>query len=546
MLTVSEDFKKKIISDDRTFTVKVVVDSSYELTGATIQSVTLDEIVNSTDTLTFGCACSNKVTINFINPPTNINYDNTYIEPYVGIKISDIPLVYESVSLGKFYATEVETANDYKNLKITAYDGFCKMTDKYIKSSAIVGTAKIQAIYDDIRMQLATKCGVVLKDMVCPDFDITWNDMDMTFTQAVGYLAGCLGGVARFDREGLLEIIWYTPTDVEIARNQQYMNGFQKTTDKPLTITSLVTGTQENAISRGNGVNGSEINFENPFITSAMADVLWAKANNVTYTPCKVKWRGNPAVQAGDIVSAIDKNGNAHTVYVMSQQIVIGGGLNGTIECKGKSETTNNFSNSFSTASQKIERVYTKMEQSVINATNSITGANGGHVVINDADGDGLPDEILILNSVSLEKATKCWRWNQNGLGFSSNPLGNAYQGPFGLAIDTAQDGIVANFITAGFLNASRLAVESYDTDNPKLLTDYIHFEDGTITFGSDMDALTLHLSRDKIELGNAGLKTTITSNSFEIDNMTDGVFRIQKFGWIPRKSGNMSFTIIK
>jgi hypothetical protein len=78
------------------------------------------------------------------------------------------------------------------------------------------------------------------------------------------------------------------------------------------------------------------------------------------------------------------------------------------------------------------------------------------------------------------------------------------------------------------------------------VLTSNIHFEDGTITFGSDEDALTLYLARDKIELGNTGLKTTITSNSFEIDNMTDGVFRIQKFGWIPRKSGNMSFTLLK
>ena len=546
MLTVSEDFAKKIISDDRTFTVKVVVDSAYELTGATIQSVSLDEIVNSTDTLTMGCACSNKITINLINPPTNINYDNTFIEPYVGIKISDIPLSYESVSLGKFYATEVETTNDYKNLKITAYDGFCKMIGKYIKSSSIVGTVKIQTIYEDIQKQLASKCGVVLKDMTCPDLDIEWKDFDLTFTQAVGHLAGCLGGFARFDREGLLEIVWYSNTEVEISRSQQYMNGFQKTTDKTLTITSLVTGTQENAISKGEGVNGTEINFENPFITSEMADLVWNKVRGVTYTPCKVKWRGNPAVQAGDIVSVIDKNGTAHTVFVMSQQIVIGGGLNSTIESKGKSETTNNFSNSFSTASQKIERVYTTMEQSVVNATNSITGANGGHVVINDSDGDGMPDEILILNSPVLEKATKCWRWNQNGLGFSHKPLGNAYQGPFTLAIDTEHEGIVANQITTGFLNVNRIAVESFDTDNPKLLTSYIHFEDGTVRFGSDEDALTLYLARDKIELGNKGLKTTITSNSFEIDNMTDGVFRIQTFGWIPRKSGNMSFTLLK
>lgn len=546
MLTVSDNFAKQIVSDDRTFTVKVVVDSAYELTGATIQSVTLDEIVNSTDTLTLGCACSNKVTINFINPPTNINYDNTFIEPYVGIKVSDIPLVYESVPLGKFYATEVETANDYKNLKITAYDGFCKMTGKYIKSAEIAGTVKMQAIYDDIKAQLASKCGIVLKDMICPDLDITWRDIDVTYTQAVGYLAGCLGGFARFDRYGLLEIVWYTNTAVEISRSQQYMNGFQKTTDKPLTITSLVTGTQENTISRGGGVSGTEVNFENPFVTSEMADILWAKVNNLTYTPCKVKWRGNPAVQAGDVVTVIDKNNAAHAVFVMSQQLVIGGGLNSTIECKGKSETTSNFSNSFSTASQKIERVYTKMDQAVVNATSSITGANGGYVVINDSDGDGKPDEILILNSPVLEKATKCWRWNQNGLGFSHQPLGNAYQGPYRLAIDTAQEGIVADFITAGYINASRIAVESYDANDPKVLTDYIHFGDGTITFGSDTDALTLHLARDKIELGNTGLKTTITSNSFEIDNMTDGVFRIQKFGWIPRKSGNMSFTLLK
>jgi hypothetical protein len=324
------------------------------------------------------------------------------------------------------------------------------------------------------------------------------------------------------------------------------MNGFQKSTDKPIVITSLVTGTKENVISKGEGVNGTEINFENPYITSAMADSLWNKIDHVTYTPCKVKWRGNPAVQAGDIVSVIDKNNTAHIVFVMSQQLVIGGGLNSTINCNGKSETTNNFSSSFSTASQKLERAYTTMEQAIVNNTNSITGANGGYVIINDADGDGKPDEILILNSVSLANATKCWRWNQNGLGFSKNPLGNAYQGPFSLAIDTEQDGIVANFITAGFLNANRIAVESFDTNNPALLTDYIHFGDGTITFGSDEDALMLYLARDKIELGNTGLKTKITSNSFEIDNMTDGVFRIQTFGWIPRESGNMSFTLLK
>jgi hypothetical protein len=33
------------------------------------------------------------------------------------------------------------------------------------------------------------------------------------------------------------------------------------------------------------------------------------------------------------------------------------------------------------------------------------------------------------------------------------------------------------------------------------------------------------------------------SSNSFEIENLTDGKVRIQNFGYIPRASGNLTFT---
>jgi hypothetical protein len=42
--SVSETFLEKILSDNRSFAVKITLDPSIELTGTTIQDITLDEI----------------------------------------------------------------------------------------------------------------------------------------------------------------------------------------------------------------------------------------------------------------------------------------------------------------------------------------------------------------------------------------------------------------------------------------------------------------------------------------------------------------------
>ena len=82
-------------------------------------------------------------------------------------------------------------------------------------------------------------------------------------------------------------------------------------------------------------------------------------------------------------------------------------------------------------------------------ATELITGNLGGYVLIHDSNGDGEPDEILIMNTDDISTATKVWRWNSAGLGYSST----GYAGPYGLAM-TADGEIVADFITTGVLNA--------------------------------------------------------------------------------------------
>lgn len=103
-----------------------------------------------------------------------------------------------------------------------------------------------------------------------------------------------------------------------------------------------------------------------------------------------------------------------------------------------------------STQKEAAQAVTTDAMVNAVNrATSLITGNSGGYVVLHDSDNDGEPDEILIMNTPDIATATKVWRWNKSGLGYSST----GYAGVYGLAM-TADGEIVADFITTGTLNA--------------------------------------------------------------------------------------------
>lgn len=104
------------------------------------------------------------------------------------------------------------------------------------------------------------------------------------------------------------------------------------------------------------------------------------------------------------------------------------------------------------TASDAPKQATSMMQGIVNNATSLITGNLGGHVVLHDSNADGVPDEILIMDTDDINTAVNVWRWNSSGLGYSST----GYDGDYGLAM-TMDGRIVADFITTGNLNAGLL-----------------------------------------------------------------------------------------
>ena len=90
-----------------------------------------------------------------------------------------------------------------------------------------------------------------------------------------------------------------------------------------------------------------------------------------------------------------------------------------------------------------------EIDDAVDNATAQITGGLGGYVVLKQ-NANGKPEEILIMDNEDISQAVKVWRWNKNGLGYSST----GYNGTYALAM--TQDGaIVADFITSGTMTAN-------------------------------------------------------------------------------------------
>lgn len=139
------------------------------------------------------------------------------------------------------------------------------------------------------------------------------------------------------------------------------------------------------------------------------------------------------------------------------------------------------------------------ISQAVDHATDLITGANGGHVVLG-TNADGQPNEIFIMDTADVGTANQVLRINMNGIGFSSNGV----DGPYGTAW-TLDGHFVANYIYTGKLSAR----------NNNFVLD---LDAGTLTMGNK--ALIITAGNLQLDAnGNVNVTGAITATSLTLGN---------------------------
>jgi phage minor structural protein len=134
----------------------------------------------------------------------------------------------------------------------------------------------------------------------------------------------------------------------------------------------------------------------------------------------------------------------------------------------------------------------TQMSGAIDRATALITGNSGGYVVLHDSNNDGQPDELLIMNTPDITTATKVWRWNLSGLGYSDT----GYDGNYGLAM--TMDGA----INCAFLKTGNLVFGGTDGNT-----------EGSLTIKDANDNVIANFNKS-----GCTVKGNITANSFTAD----------------------------
>ena len=475
MINVSSDFLALAKANARQILARAYINDTVLLTGDDLIDMTVTESVNTSGGLSMGAAISSKLVMTIKMPAVPLLLSGGSVRPevtYFGAP--------EWVPLGKFFVTETTSKDDFETtVTITAYDGFSKTERPYEPSIAMPNTAA--AILADI----AAQCGLAYNNnlpnvtdegayesgdtadigadgviIFSEGADVTGDGvltvgegialpsgefdlLDLTCRQYIGYFAGLLGCNARFNRYGELAFSWYSDTAYTIGRDAQHMGGCKRLTEKDFTVHSITSGYEGNEMTAGTSAG---ISFENPFMSQEVLDGIHAKIGTPSFTPMQVKWRGNPAIEVGDIVSVEDRNGTPRTVYVMEQTLKIGSGLYSEIKCFGSSDEDIAFSTS--PTEKKLQKVYTKLQEAIAEATKLLNNASGGVFEIIDEDGDGINDG-WIIHSADGDRFIKA---NLNGIGITRN--GGA---TYDQAITPA--GINADVVTVGHMSAQRISV---------------------------------------------------------------------------------------
>lgn len=404
MHTVTDAFNAACSAPGREITSKVNFNGTTDLPASEIQEIVVTEQFGSSDGVTIGAAFSSSCKVTFYKQD-NLPLNGAYFIPSVGIMVGGEA---QYVQKGKYYIPTDGVEDSGKLwVTVTGYDRMAGLTEDYMPTITFPATPT-QVLADVCKQASVTPPAVTM-----PSIQIA-APYTGTLRQQLGWLAGLIGCNAKFDATGNLVFCWYADGGLTIDRDTQYMDGLTLTTDDAFTIHSLLTGTDSNPISVGAGKGITTIN---PYMTAEVAETVFAEINGKTMRPCTVKWRGNPAVEAGDIVSVIGGSGENLTAYVMELKTQIKGGMSADLNCYGPSDTD------YATPSpseQKFKRMYEDVVKSFQDATQKIIGAQGGYFEIT-YDKDGYPTGWTLRNTPTVEDNTKMWIMSTGGLGFSTD-----------------------------------------------------------------------------------------------------------------------------
>lgn len=275
---------------------------------------------------------------------------------------------------------------------------------------------------------------------------------------------------------------------------------------------------------------------DNPFLDGRrdlVIDQYFAKVNGLSITPYRLRWRGDPAIDPGDTLRAVDRVDNPVTVLYGNTTLDFNGGLSADTALEIKSLTETNKSTASSTVNKmrrtelqvdKVSGEITAVVQSVEDTQNYVNGAldrvtqeNSAAIEISKGN---ILDTVEQIYTTKTETQTV-----REELSSSINQTAQDVEIRFAQAQESTQQ-------VADDLLADKTERETY-----------IRFDADGMELGKTDSKIVARLENDRLSFLESGREVAYISDSklyiTQAEILTD--LQLGKFAYTPRNNGNLS-----
>ena len=346
MLAISDAVKEAWLSPARQLSIRVKVDKTT-YGSEDVSSLSFDSGSISGEVYQIGSTYMNSVTLSFPSIIETIKEDLEVI-PELGILVDG---EYHFSKLGHFYITEFNRDRNANVTTITANDKMIYLEGAYDSKLTYPKP------YREVALEIANLAGVEVNQASFSSLGIgaIKKPEGYTFRQAIGLIAQFEGGFASFNRDGELEIRRLRPTEFSVTPESYLLKGFTKNENSyKIGGITVRVGEEETDVLKVGTDTGSQVELENKSMTQDLLNQVWRLVKDINYFPYELKWRGCPALEAGDWIYVTDRNGKRYSVPNLSYSMNFNGGL--SAESKA---TTNSVSGNATkyrgTLNQKVQ-----------------------------------------------------------------------------------------------------------------------------------------------------------------------------------------------
>lgn len=334
MIITSAAYKTAIDSTSRMFDCKLVL-NGQTYTKKDIVSFTLEEGLGGDKQLPLGGGYIASLTLKIKRIVEGLQ---EMLPSTLEISVKKDDGSYEPVKLGSFFAVGIKLDRNSIYTEIKLENEFCRLSDNY--ESTLQMPTSARAILQEIVLAtgIHTVDGLTIIDDV-----INTIPKKCSYREAIVYIAQLNGAFAIFNREGKLDFIKLRQSGKHITKDMYKPSGLVRGE-----ILYRFRGIEnkleeEKKVITAGSIDGTELKLTNPWMTQSILDRVYNQCRDLNYYPYTLEWRGDPALEVGDWITAVWGENIEIDVPIVSQTLTFDGGLSSHCSAEGKTQSQSSY-----------------------------------------------------------------------------------------------------------------------------------------------------------------------------------------------------------